>query len=77
MTPEQLLLAAVSGLTTALVWAVTKLWTKAENCEKDRATMAVIMRDQGDKMAYMKATLDLLKACQQPGCPYTAKHKDS
>jgi len=33
------LLAGLSAVTASLVWAVNKLWTKFEECEKDRAQL--------------------------------------
>lgn len=61
MSPESLLLAAVSGLLTALLWVVKRLWDKAEICEKDRIKIrSDIDALQREHLEYVKGHMQVL-----------------
>lgn len=76
MSPEQLLLAAVSSITAALLWCVSRLWSKAETCEKDRNIMGQKLFDQNKELGVLKGTLEVMRECSEPGCPFrrTMRH---
>lgn len=45
MTLEQALIYGIGGLSTALTWAVTKLWAKSEECDADRRALRHAIED--------------------------------
>lgn len=72
-TPVNLLMLGITSVTGALLWCVARLWGEMETCKKERSAMSETVRVQGNEMSYMKATLDLLKTCDRPECPYAPK----
>jgi hypothetical protein len=61
MTPENLLLSAVSGLLTALLWVVKRLWDKSEICDADRIKIrADVSQLQHEHLQYIKENASAL-----------------
>ena len=75
MTLEQALLAALSATSSALVWAVTKLWAKSEECESDRRAMRREIEELKSDHGRAEGRLEAFKACPSGSCPFAEQQK--
>ncbi len=73
MSIEQALLAGLSGTTTALVWAVTKLWARSEECESDRRSMRGEIEKLKSEHGHAEGRLEMFHACPQQQCPFAER----
>jgi hypothetical protein len=61
MSPEAMLLSALSAVTAALIFISRLLWTKAEECEKDRHQFRTdIATLQNEYLVYVKSNSEAL-----------------
>jgi hypothetical protein len=70
MSIEQALLAGLSATTTALVWAVTKLWAKSEECEADRRGLRTAIEDLRAEHGHARGRLEVFERCTSDHCPF-------
>lgn len=70
MTVEQILLTGISAVTTALIAVVKILWSRSEQCEKDRRDLRQEIEDvktlNGELTGFQKA----VNRCPQPACTF-------
>jgi hypothetical protein len=71
MTIEQALLAGLSATTTALVWAVTKLWARSEDCESDRRSLRMEIEKVKSEHGRATGRLEMFHACPHGNCPFS------
>lgn len=71
MSIEQALLSGLSATTTALVWAVTKLWSKSEECEHDRRSLRHEIEDLKHSKGHAEGRLELFSRCRVDTCPFS------
>ena len=71
MSIEQALLAGLSGTTTALVWAVTKLWSRSEECESDRRFLRREIEDLKHSKGHAEGRLEIFQRCPVDTCPFS------
>lgn len=74
MSIEQALLAGLSATTTALVWAVTKLWAKSEECEADRRGLRKEIEDLKADHGHARGRLEIYENCTATHCPFSEQH---
>lgn len=76
MTPEQLLLTALSAVTTALLWVVKELWRKSIECESDRHELRQLVEDVKTTNGELRGYLQAVGACPQKDCAFArpARH---
>lgn len=70
MSIEQALLAGLSATTTALVWAVTKLWGRSEECEADRRGLRIEIEKLKSEHGHAEGRLEMFTQCPQAACPF-------
>lgn len=70
MSIEQALLAGLSATTTALVWAVTKLWGRSEECESDRRALRKEIEVLKSEHGRATGRLELFDQCPIEACPF-------
>lgn len=73
MTLEQALICGIGALSTALTWAVTKLWAKSEECEADRRALRHAIEDLRAEHGLAKGMLESYKNCPLAECPFSPK----
>jgi hypothetical protein len=73
MTLEQALIYGIGGLSTALTWAVTKLWAKSEECEADRRALRHAIEDLRAEHGLAKGRLESFTRCPNADCPFANK----
>ena len=70
MTPEQLLLSAITGVTSALVYVCRLLWNRSEQCEKDRTELRdeieILKGEHGESTGELKS----FRRCPSQVCPF-------
>lgn len=71
MTPEQLLLSALSGVTTALIYVCTLLWTRSKQCEIELASLRQDYEKLAAEHGMATGALNLYRRCRAPACPFT------
>ena len=75
MSIEQALLSGLSATTTALVWAVTKLWSRSEECESDRRSLRHEIEDLKHSKGHAEGRLELFSRCRVDTCPFSEARK--
>lgn len=70
MTPETLLLTAISAVTSALVAVVAKLWQRSEQCEKDRVELRETLEKYIGAHSHAEGRLEAFDACPLDACPF-------
>lgn len=73
MTLEQALICGIGALSTALTWAVTKLWAKSEECEADRRALRHAIEDLRAEHGLAKGRLESFEHCPLTECPFSSK----
>jgi hypothetical protein len=73
MTLEQALIYGIGGLSTALTWAVTKLWAKSEECEADRRALRHAIEDLRAEHGLATGRLESFAHCPHIECPFSTK----
>jgi len=68
MNLEQALLIAISGLVTALTWAVKQLWASAKRCESDREQLSSRMAALEHEHGLAQGKLAAFEACPPSHC---------
>lgn len=76
MTPEQLLLSALTAVTSALLYVVKELWSKAKECESDRKELRQLVEDVKTVNGELRGYLQAVGACSTTGCTFArpARH---
>jgi hypothetical protein len=70
MTPEQLLLAALSAVTGALCFVAKLLWAKSVECETDRREMRDEIEILKEAKGLADGTLKAFEKCPAQPCPF-------
>lgn len=70
MTIEQLLLSALSAVTSALVYVARLLWIKSEQCEADRVALRREIEALKGEHGEAVGTLKAFEKCPQHACPF-------
>lgn len=80
MTPEALLITALSSVTGALCWSVRILFLKADQCTADRADMQKnldkLREDYGalrEKFGELRGRLAKVDSCPIEDCPHALR----
>jgi len=73
MSPEQYLLAGISGVTAGLCFLFNILRVKSDACEKWRSEKEPIINLMAQKLGIAEGALNMIDHCPQPGCPYAGK----
>lgn len=73
MTPEQLLLTAVSTVTAALVFVCNLLWKEAEACKTERIEMRKELGSVHNEIAHRNGRLEAYQLCPNTACPFKLK----
>lgn len=76
MTVEQMLLAAVSALTSALLFVVKILWKRSEQCETDRRELRQAVEDVKTENGRLSGFLEAVGLCDKKDCRFArpARH---
>ena len=74
MTSEQLLLSAVTALTSALCFVVKELWRRSNQCERDRIALRQEIEDVKTSNGEMHGFLEGVKRCPVEGCGFREGH---
>jgi hypothetical protein len=69
---QNLLLAGIGGVTTALVFVCKLLWSRSEECEKDRRELRTEIESVKSTAGVATGTLAMYQRCPTPGCPFRA-----
>lgn len=70
MTAEQLLLSALSGVSSALIYVCTLLWTRSKQCELELASLRQEYEKLAEAHGVATGTLSLYRRCRVPVCPF-------
>ena len=73
MSPEQLLLTAVTAVTGGLCFLFKLVWTRSEECEKWRAEKEPIISEMAQKLGLAEGVATFVNACATRGCPFKGK----
>jgi cell division protein FtsL len=76
MTLENALLAALSAVTSGLVYVARLLWVKQEQCEKDRYSLREEIEELKLEHGVATGRLSLMQRCPMKNCPYISKTVD-
>jgi len=68
-----ILLAGLTAVTGALVWSQTKLWEKAEGCEKDRTELRKAIEELRGEEGEASGKLEMFERCPHTACPFAKK----
>lgn len=70
MSAEQILLAGLTAVTTALVVLWGLLWQRSEKCEADRISLRLEIEDIKSKHGKATGELGMFERCQSQSCPF-------
>ena len=70
MTPEQLLLTAITVVTGWLIFAVKLLWSKSEQCEKDRCLLRTEIESLKGDYGMARGRMMAFEMCPTDECPF-------
>ena len=70
MTVEQILLSGISGVTAALVFLFRLLWTRSEECERDRRVLRDEIEEVKTASGINTGTLKAMEKCREKTCPF-------
>jgi hypothetical protein len=70
MTPEQLLLAALTAVTSGLCFLFKLVWSRSDACEKWRAEKEPIINEMAQKLGLAEGVANIVNACKTKGCPF-------
>lgn len=70
MDPEQLLLAGITAVTSALIFVVKVLWSRSEQCETDRISLRQEIEDVKTANGVLKGFREAVDRCPMQGCSF-------
>lgn len=77
MTVEQLLIAGIGAMTTALLAVVSALvrvcyllWKKSERCDRDRVELRRLLEDVRQSYGEANGALGMFQKCSLKDCPF-------
>lgn len=70
MSPEALLLSALTAVTSTLCIIAKLLWARSEQCEKDRIEMRLELERLKEANGLAKGTLISFQNCPEDSCPF-------
>lgn len=70
MTPENMLLTALSAVTSALVFVARILWRRSETCEQDRRALYESMLQIKQELGKTQGALSAIQSCHVADCPH-------
>jgi hypothetical protein len=70
MSVEQLLLTAISGLTSALLFVVRILWKRSEQCETDRVSLRQEIEDVKTVNGEYRGFNEAVRRCPVKDCSF-------
>lgn len=70
MSPEALLLSALTAVTSTLCIIAKLLWARSEQCEKDRIEMRFELERLQEANGLAKGTLISFQNCPEEACPF-------
>jgi len=70
MTPENMLLTALSAVTSALVFVARILWRRSETCEQDRRALYDAMLQIKQELGKTQGALNAIQSCHIADCPH-------
>ena len=74
MTPEQLLLSAITALTSALLFVCKELWRRSNQCEADRVALRQEIEDVKTTNGELHGFMEAVKRCPVEGCGLREGH---
>jgi hypothetical protein len=73
MTPEQLLLSALSATTGGLCFLFKIIWERSRQCEEWRAEKEPIITEMAERLGLAQGAAKLINACKISDCPFAGK----
>jgi hypothetical protein len=70
MTLESALLAALSAVTTALLYVCRLLWSEVKDCKTDRIALREEIEAVKEEMGVLKGAKQIYERCPMPACPF-------
>jgi hypothetical protein len=70
MTPESLLLTALSAVTGCLCFLFRIIWERSKECEKWRAEKEPIIREMAERLGLAQGVATVVNACKTKNCPF-------
>jgi hypothetical protein len=71
MSLEQLLIAALGSVTSALVYLYADTRKRSQACEEWRNKQEPVIRDLSEKVGALNGAMSLFKRCKTPNCMFT------
>lgn len=73
MTPEQLLLSALSAVVGALVYLYKDIKSRSMDCEKWRSEKEPIISEMAERLGMAEGATKIINACHIRNCPFAGK----
>jgi len=73
MSPEQLLLSALSVVSGCLCFLFRIIWERSKECERWRAEKEPLIIAMAKSLGMAQSTAEMINACHIKNCPHAGK----